>query len=247
MRKRVILGLGVLALFLIAEFIFLRVAMLAAGNSHFVTTTAIWVATIPALFLAFMTISLYLAAATLRASQTLKPSWKIFWNLIEIVWLVGTGLSIFGTIAGSANIVVPLIVAAFQDDMRDEAQEVSVEAKNIYGKHCAKDVLDQQLCEDIDKITRLPQNLTTPGVAAFDFMLEVNRVSQKRLPAPEEPDVRKLAEDFWDYKEVVSAMNREPTTITSPAWAKMLMIFAPHILAVVFPLRLGRAIAAFGL
>ncbi len=45
----------------------------------------------------------------------------------------------------------------------------------------------------------------------------------------------------------VEAMGREPTTIVVPPWTKLFTIFAPHIFAIVFPLRLGRALAAFGL
>ena len=241
-----------LAVVLAVFYIFIRTAEIATSNPPFVTTTALWLALIPAIFISVLSLAGSLAVLTWRATAEGKQQWKIFWNVVEIVWLLGTGFSIFGVITTQAASFLPLVKDFYAQDIRNSGKEISEFAKHIRKEYCSPTPADQEICSriaDLTDSTKLtdPNNSALRGDFAWKFLTIVNQFRLQHPESPALPEFEKLSGSLWDYSEQLGFFFREATTHVTPAWARWLTILSPQIFAFVFPLRLGRALAAFAL
>jgi hypothetical protein len=219
----------------------------ASGDRPFITTTAVWLATIPTIFIPVFALSIFLAILTWRATPDRKGQWKAFWNVIEIVWLVGTGLSIFGIISTQAASLVPIIVSSYEQDAHHQGERLSDFARQTQQTFCSQNPVDEDICSYIFMLTDLRKNSAIINNDTLRFGSLVNQFKNKHPESPALPAISKLSSDYWDYVEATGFLIREPKTLIVPGWAKWVTIFAPQIFSFVFPLRLGRALAVFAL
>ena len=252
MKRHWIWAALVPAVAIAAFYSFIRTAEVATNNPPFVTTTALWLALIPAIFILVLFLAGSLAVLTWRATAEGKKSWKVFWNVVEVVWLLGTGLSIFGVITTQAASLIPLARNAYARDIRVHGEVVTSLAKHIRQEFCIPAPADPEICARVDDLIDSAK-LTDPNMSAlrgdfaWKFLTSVNQFRRQHPESPALTEFERLSGYLWDYSEDLGFFFREATTLVIPGWAKWLTILSPQIFAFVFPLRLGRALAAFAL
>src|SRR4051812_12244135 len=106
--------------FFVATFLLVgKIAIASSNDSYWLATTGLWVATVPLIFILTMAIAAFLAMRTMRAPAKAKPRWKSFWNVVEIVWLMGTGAGVFAIMGTSAIALAPVLQAYNEQQLRE--------------------------------------------------------------------------------------------------------------------------------
>jgi hypothetical protein len=228
-------------------FTFVRTAEWAAGNSRSIGNTAGWVAAVPSIFIVVFSVAIVLAVLTWRSPAANRSNWRIFWNVIEIVWLVGTGLSVFGAISNQSVALRERIAGIYQQDLTGQRKSLAAAANELDAKYCKPEEFDGNLCARIRSLSSEEKILAKAEDIFWQFGLELARFAAQSPQSPVLFDVRKFDYDLFAYIENLKFESIDRKPVILPDWAIWLTIFSPHIFAFVLPLRLGRALAAFAL
>ena len=227
-------------------FIFIRVAQFASDSTHVLTTTAVWLALIPCIFLTTLFFSFYLAFRTWRSAEENKTWWKQFWNVIEVVWLLGSGLSIFNLVAAQGGALIPIASSLYKQEADELLDAVQSEAARTRAQFCVEHPIDVPACALIERLAQLDQVNRSLSVS-FELSTAVNRLRAEQPTHPAITAFTLLNRKIFDYIDAEGFVRREFRTRTQPSWISSFILFTPHIFAFVFPLRLGSALAAFRL
>jgi hypothetical protein len=153
-----------LAVMLAAFYSYVRTEEVATNNPPFVTTTAFWLALIPAIFILVLSASGSLAVLTWRATSDGKTRWKAFWNVVEVVWLLGSGLSIFGVITTQAAPLIPPVRDRYAQEVHAQGEAVADLAKHIWQESCVSNPADPAICARVAALID-PAKLTDPNTS----------------------------------------------------------------------------------
>lgn len=225
-------------------FILLRVSVAASGDGIFVTTTALWLGSVAAIVFVSAVISTVLVIMTFRSSEDRNSKWKAFWNLVDLAWVIVSGLGIFGAISTAGNILMPLIADLYVQDQHEAASEIAAAARLIDGGFCSTAFRDRDICAKVEVISN-PAAVEKQPFSPSEFSNEVAQYMSRYHDMPWARDLAAIERQYWDYQELVGFGRRETTTIVSPRWAKWVITILPLIFALAFPARVGRGIAAF--
>jgi hypothetical protein len=229
--------------------VWVRVGGYFSGNPGFpfITGTAGYIALAPALFVVTFYTSLLLAVATWRSSTTGRKKWKAFWNVIEIVWLLGGGLSIINLLVTQATAIMPEIIAYYEQDASAARAKLQDDAKEVQSRFCTPTPEDGEICDRVGRLTRLVSDPAIPDDFGFRLILSTDNFIRAHRNDPSAQMLDELHTKMFDYMVEEGFVLREKDTRLKTVWSTSLIRSTPAIFAFVLALRLGRALAAFAL
>lgn len=218
----------------------LKAAMWSSPDPYAIGIVSVWVAVVPIVFIPTLVLSGYLVAFTFRSSEANKYRWKHFWNFVDALWLIAAGLGIFATLAAGAIALAPVVDKYYQGEIAEKQKKLPVLALNSYNSICHGPGRSDALCVHLESFIKQPGPFVFPEELARYFR-------QTNLSENDRAATVELRMGLMELGEDMKFENLEAQTSSFPGWATWLAIFAPHLFAFVFPLRLGRAIAVFRL
>ena len=248
MGKKVLVAIVIFLAFFALLYVFLRIAIDAVPNAAqpTITLTSFYLASIPTLFLFLLFISFFLAMQTWRAVE--KKPWKKWWNVVEVIWIVGGGLGIFGIVSAQTPAFRSRALDIDLQSIGAQRAELSKMAVQVVASSCIPTPIDTKVCGFANHLTAI--SARDLPIRWIDFLLTLNRyVRAHRDQALQIQPFYKLLDAYDELEQMDVAYDLDARTETSlgPAWVKWFAILAPQVFAIIFPLRMGRAIAAFGL
>jgi hypothetical protein len=249
MKLRWILStLFIVAIGVGASLLFERISVSLANDKQSIGVVSHWLALIPTIFLSVLVVSVVLGILTLLSPPDRRRRWKTFWNVVEFVWIFGTGWSIFGLISTQLPRLQDELASTYNSVITELNPELSREASELMAQHCRPQPVDEQVCAVLgDLAAGDPIGKIWEGDAYWRFSLAVDRFVRLQPNSPAVAAVVEFRDGLLGLRGGKSMREQDLTPRRFPAWIRWLNIAAPLIFAFVFPLRIGRAVAAFGL
>ena len=231
-----------------ASLLFDRVATSLATETQPIGLVSRWLALIPSIFAGVLVVSVVLGILTLRSPPERRRRWKAFWNVVEFVWIFGTGWSIFGLISTQLPRLQDELASVYRSAFTALDPELSAQARTLMGDHCKPRPVDEEVCAVLGKLAAGdPLGKIWDGVADWRFSFAVDRLARQHPASPAITALAAFRDDVVALSAGKSMREQDLTPRRFPGWIRWLNISAPLIFAFVFPLRIGRAVAAFGL
>jgi hypothetical protein len=222
--------------------IFLLVVIKTLGGE--LTLGSLWLALLPGILVISTVISTVFVFLTyyskLNKEQELLGFIKSVWNVIEIVWILGGSLSFAGLLVGSYSTFVKLEVGIYQNSLAEDINTVADKASSLSSVTCPSDSF-AYLCEYLATVGKH----ATDGDAQDQWSAIYHRTQTDKLDIVRTSKLWSVENALQDVSNDITAMKHDRERELLPSWTIWLTMFSPHIFSFVFPLRLGRALAAF--
>lgn len=221
--------------------ILLVVAITARPSGALVgTNTGVW----RAAFLMILFTMLVITVAMVKANWRSRGStgWRTVWNVAELLWVVGAVFSLVAALQETDKNVRPEIAAILAADTENRRAALAREADQLLLLACNQSTAGPA-CSLIDA-ARTPEGQRQVNI--FDFN-HIATMAQDRAVVSEEVGARlhRFVRDWFEVGEAEGLERYEDRPIELPSWLRVILLFAPHVLAFVFPLKLGRTLVAF--
>lgn len=211
------------------------------SGSMVVTNAGVWRALFVMILFTMLVITIALVRSNFRNPGS--KNWKVFWNVAELLWVVGAVFSLVAALQESDMRVRPEIVASMAADTSERRAALALEAEEVLFLACGRSTAGPA-CSMIDA-ARTPEGQRQANMFDVSHIAELAR-DRDAIP---DDDVRarlfKLIDDWFIVGEGEALEKFEESPLELPNWMRAILLFAPHVLAFVFPLKLGRTLVAF--
>jgi hypothetical protein len=231
-----------------AVVLFTQIMNSLAADKNAVGIVAQWLALIPTIFATSLVVSVVLGILTLRAPPEHRRRWKTYWNIVEFVWIFGTGWSIFGLISNQVPNLQNELAGLYSSAISAANPEIETMSGKLQAELCRPRPFDEATCTALGELTSGdPLGKIWNGDAYWQFATAMDRFVRQHPDNPAVAPLGAFRDDLIQIRDGKTMREHDLAPRKFPGWIRWLNISAPLIFAFVFPLRIGRAVAAFGL